>query len=165
MVLETERLYLREFSIDDAQNLFELNTDPEVLEFTGDSPFSNIKESEQFIHAYNAYQVTGYGRWAVIRKSDKQFLGWCGLKYHPLQKYTDLGFRFFKTFWNQGFATESSRGVIEYAFTDLGLDNLVARVESENKSSVAVLNKLGFTLESHIEFNNAKGCLFRITKQ
>lgn len=165
MVLETERLFLREFKLDDAQSLFELNADPKVLEYTGDFPFSTIEESENFIKTYNSYDISGYGRWAVIRKSDKQFLGWCGLKYHPVQKHTDLGFRFFRTFWNQGFASESSRGVIEYAFTDLGLDNLVARVEARNKSSVAVLNKLGFIFENNTLFNNSNGFLFKITRQ
>lgn len=164
MTLETERLILREFTILDSQGLLELNADPKVLEYTGDSPFSSITESEHFIRRYNAYKVTGYGRWAVIRKSDTQFLGWCGLKYHPDQNYTDLGFRLLRKFWNQGFATEASRGVIEYAFTTLGLTTLVARVELNNKKSISVLKKLGFTNVSKIEFNNTKGILFRIMK-
>lgn len=162
MVIETERLFLRKFELTDAPHFFKLNSNPKVLQFTGDKPFKSLEEAKEFIFNYSAYSVFGYGRWAVILKSSNTFIGWCGLKFHPLENYTDLGFRFFEDYWNQGYATESSRGVIEYATTILRLSKLVARVEIENKPCIKVLDKLGFELRQKINFNHTKGFLYQL---
>ena len=164
MILETERLVLREFELSDAQQFFELNNNPKVLRYTGNEPFPSLEESKEFIHNYSAYSDFGYGRWAVVLKSSNIFIGWCGLKFHPQENYTDLGFRFFEKYWNQGFATESSRGVIKYAFETLDLTKLVARVEQENTASIKVLYKLGFKQTNSIKFNNVQGLMFQLDR-
>jgi len=163
MRLETERLILREFSLLDAESLFALNTNPNVLQYSGDVPFASISDSELFIRNYSSYAEYGYGRWAVILKSSNEFIGWCGIKFHPNLNYTDLGFRFFEMFWNQGFATESGRAVINYSFAQLNLKELVARVENENLASIRVLQKLDFHPVQEIEFNGRLGKLLALT--
>ena len=80
-ILETERLYLREFEPGDAENFYLLNLDPEVIKYTGDVAFKNINEASAFLQNYNHYSTYGFGRWAVILKSGRQYTGWCGLKY------------------------------------------------------------------------------------
>ncbi len=164
MILETDRLFLREFSVSDAEKLFLLNRDPEVLKFTGDYPFDSINQTIEFIENYSEYSDNGYGRWAVILKFSNQFIGWCGLKYHPEHAYTDLGFRFFIAYWNKEYATEAGRGVVYLAFSNLNLNSLVARVETRNTASIAVLKKLGFISVKEIEFNSSLGNLFEIKK-
>ena len=164
MELISNRLKIRQFEVEDCNSLYELNLDPTVLKFTSDVPFESVEESKLFIENYDAYSKYGFGRWAVIRKSDEQFLGWCGLKYHPEENYVDLGFRFFQRYWNKGYATESGRRVVAYAFSELQLKVLVARVESTNASSIAVLKKLGFSFQTEIRFNKSKGLLFILEK-
>ena len=95
-ILETNRLYLRELDISDAKDFFLLNQDPEVIKYTGDVAFDHITEAESFLQNYNPYELYGYGRWAVIRKEDEAFLGWCGLKYSTDLDEVDVGFRFYK---------------------------------------------------------------------
>jgi len=73
--LETERLYLREITADDAQLAYELNLDEEVIRYTGDGPFESVEEARDFLSKYDHYQKYGFGRWGVIRKSDNEFLG------------------------------------------------------------------------------------------
>ena len=163
MILETERLILREFSLLDAESLFALNTNPNVLQYSGDAPFTSVAASELFICNYSSYADYGYGRWSVVLKSSNEFIGWCGIKFHPSLNYTDLGFRFFEKHWNQGYATESGRAVINYSFTQLNLKELVARVENENLASVRVLQKLGFHPVQEIEFNGRLGKLLALT--
>tara|TARA_B100000795_G_scaffold268199_1_gene254696 strand:+ start:1107 stop:1397 length:291 start_codon:yes stop_codon:yes gene_type:complete len=79
-IIETNRLILRELDINDSENFFNLNLDPEVLKYTGDLPFSSIVDAEKFLINYSDYKKNGFGRWAVILKETESFIGWSGLK-------------------------------------------------------------------------------------
>lgn len=169
-ILETERLYLRPFTIDDAIHLYELNSDPEVLKYTSDLPFKNKESAQQFISHYiaNVYTKpksaisTKMGRYAVIRKKDNLFLGWCGLKYHKDTRYIDVGYRFYKKYWNLGYATESAISIVNYAFNNLKLPFVVAHVHLDNKASQKVLDKIGMYKHSNITYDNAPSLLYKI---
>ncbi len=139
--IESERLVLREWQKEDAPWLFDLNSDPEVIEFTGDAGFESIAAAEGLITQYPNYQRDGYGRWMVTLK-DGTPIGWCGLKRNPWG--IDLGFRFFQAQWNKGYATEAAQATIEWA-KNHGLNRLVGRALTGNPASIRVLEKLGFT--------------------
>lgn len=142
-ILETSRLWLKEFYLSDAHDMYELNKDWDVIRYTGDESFKSLEEAETFLKNYDPYSQTGMGRWLVLRKSDEACLGWCGLKLHE-GDWVDLGYRFFKKYWNQGYATESSIGCLNYGFDKLKLEEVYATVMPENIASVRVLEKLGF---------------------
>ena len=76
IIASTQRLYLREFSVDDAIHLYKINTDQEVLKYTGDKPFSSLNEAEQFLLNYKEYEKHNMGRWAVCDKKT-DFLVFC----------------------------------------------------------------------------------------
>ena len=67
-LLLTERLFLRPFSSEDAKDIFELNSDPEVMKYTGDQPFGSITEARKFILSYNHYEKWNRGRLSVFLK-------------------------------------------------------------------------------------------------
>jgi ribosomal-protein-alanine N-acetyltransferase len=140
-ILETKRLYLREFDAIDAEKICELNADPEVLLFSGDLPFASVEQAKEFLENYAEYKNNGYGRWAVILKSSDEFIGWCGLKYNE-EKCVDIGFRFFRTTWNKGYATEAARTTLDYGFKILKLEEIIGRASVDNKASIRVLEKL-----------------------
>ncbi len=142
MIAETNRLILRELSVADAYNFFELNNDPEVLKYTGDLPFKSIQEAEAFLQNYSDYARNGFGRWAVIRKEDNAFLGWCGLKRNE-EGYVDIGFRFFQSYWHHGYATEAAQRCIEIGFSTFGLNEIIGRTAKQNLGSIRVLKKIG----------------------
>lgn len=142
-ILETSGLQLRPFTEEDSQSLFLLNSDPLVLQYTGDVPFKDVDEAAEFILRYDHYKQYGYGRWAVLDRESKAFLGWCGLKYSPEKNETDIGFRFHREFWGKGFATEAASGCLKYGFTELGLSRIVGRAQIGNISSHNVLKKIG----------------------
>jgi ribosomal-protein-alanine N-acetyltransferase len=144
MIAQTSRLYLRELNPEDAENFYLLNLDPDVIQYTGDSSFSSIEEAKKFLEYYDHYEKHGFGRWAVIRSTDEAFLGWCGLKYSPELNEVDLGFRFYKSFWNQGYATEAASLCLELGFGKFGMNRIVGRAMSENLASIRVLEKVGF---------------------
>lgn len=169
-ILETKQLYLRPFTIDDATHLYELNNDLDVLKYTSDLPFKNIESAQQFIAHYitNVYTnpatgiATKMGRYAVIRKQDRQFIGWCGLKYHKDKRYTDVGYRLYKKYWNLGYATESATSIINYAFNTIQLPFLVAHVHTKNIASQRVLDKIGMHKHLDIIYDNAPSLLYKI---
>lgn len=145
-ILETSRLQLRPFESEDATSLFLLNSDPLVLQYTGDVPFKDISEAAEFILKYDHYQQYGYGRWATFDKESNAFLGWCGLKYSPEKRETDIGFRFHREYWGNGFATEAAKSCIDYGFAELSLSRIVGRAQIGNISSHKVLQKNGMIL-------------------
>ncbi len=161
-IIETQRCYLRELSINDAQHFYDLNTDQEVVKYTGDKAFGTVSEAKSFLENYNQYELYGYGRWAVIAKSNNEFLGWCGLKYSPDLDEVDLGFRFFRKYWNQGYATETAKACIDYGLNDLQLTKIVGRAMELNVGSVKVLEKTGMTFIGKFDFDLHEGVLYQI---
>lgn len=161
-ILQTPRLILREFHLEDAENFYELNRNPNVIKFTGDSSFQSISEAEEFLRNYDDYKRNGYGRWAVIEKDLGEFLGWCGLKFDG--KETDIGFRFFEKHWNKGFATESAKACLEYGFNKLNLNEIVGRAMKENIGSHKVLEKIGLKPDYELEKEDHKWLIYKIHK-
>jgi len=129
----------------DASALFKMNNNPNVLEYTGDAPFKNIKATEDFIRNYNHYDKYNMGHWVVCGKKQGELLGWCGLKYHPEEDYIDVGYRFFEKHWNKGYATEATKGVLSYAFNVLRIQDVYAYVDKRNPGSSKVAEKSGLT--------------------
>lgn len=84
-IIETDRLLLREFILDDAEKFYQLNLNPNVIKYTGNAAFESIEEAKSFLENYNDNKTNGYGRWAVINKKSDEFIGWCGLKYGELE--------------------------------------------------------------------------------
>ncbi|WP_027382654.1 GNAT family N-acetyltransferase [Epilithonimonas caeni] len=164
-ILITERLILRELNTNDAENFYRLNLNPNVIKYTGNSAFKDINEAKDFLENYQDYKLNGFGRWAVIEKSNNEFLGWCGLKYDKHLNETDIGFRFFEEHWNKGFATESAKACLDYGFKNLNLKSIIGRAMSENLASIKVLEKIGLKFEREFDFDEKnKGVIYKIEK-
>lgn len=162
IILETKRLYLREFEVIDGVYLFELNNDPDVIKYTGNSAFKSIEEAKNFVENYDDYEKNGYGRWAVCLKSTNEFLGWCGLKYDPKKNEVDLGFRFFQQKWGNGYATEAAKACVNYGFSVLKINKIVGRAYIENKASIAVLEKCNLIFKNNILYDYQPSVLYII---
>jgi RimJ/RimL family protein N-acetyltransferase len=160
---ETPRLFLRELTPDDAAFAFELNNDPLVLQYTGDEPFSSIQEAREFLQNYPDYQRNGFGRWGVELKSTGLLIGWCGLKRDRDTDEVDLGYRFFRSEWNKGYATEASEACLEIGFKTFGLTEIIARAMKDNPASYRVMEKLGFSYIEDFEEDGQLWVLYRIS--
>ena len=120
--LETQRLVLRRFSMADADNLVNLDADPDVMRFvTGGIPTSREEIQNEFLPAFLAYyqRYEGFGFWAAIEKATGEFLGW--FHFRPRADAApgevELGYRLRKSAWGKGYATEGSRALIRKGFT------------------------------------------------
>ena len=146
---ETERLILREIVEEDAEGMFLMNSDPEVMKYLGKVTNSQIADAVNDIHAIRRQYIdNGIGRWAMEEKSSGRFIGWTGLKLvrEPTNGHTgfyDLGYRMIRAFWGKGFATESARAALIYGFNVLKPDTIYGRAETGNHASLHVLKKCG----------------------
>jgi RimJ/RimL family protein N-acetyltransferase len=165
LIIITERTYLRQLNECDAAHFFLLNSDPEVLQYTGDKAFDSLEESAGFLRNYRQYELFGCGRWAVISKVDDAFLGWCGLRFAPESMEYDLGFRFFKKYWNQGFASETGTAVLKYGFDTFPLDTIIGRVAKANKGSIRVLEKIGFKYAQSTFLHGEEALLYTFSRE
>jgi RimJ/RimL family protein N-acetyltransferase len=149
--LETERLVLRRFTEADVDNLFDLDSDPEVMRFlTGGNPTPrDVIRNEtlpRILHYYERF--AGFGFWAAIEKSTGQFLGW----FHFLPREgsgsdeVELGYRLRKSAWGKGYGTEGSHALIRKGFAKLGVRRVVAETMAVNIASRRVMEKAGLTL-------------------
>ena len=163
-IIETDRLLLREFILDDAEKFYQLNLNPNVIKYTGNVAFKSIEEAKSFLENYNDYKANGYGIWAVINKESNEFIGWCGLKYGELENETDIGFRFFEEEWNKGYATESAAACLKYGFEVLKLNRIIGRAMKENTASIKVLEKIGLVYETDCVFENKEAVIYKIDK-
>lgn len=135
--LETQRLALRRFSVDDADNLVNLDADPDVMRFvTGGIPTSRDEIENEVLPAFLGYyeQYEGFGFWAVIEKATGEFLGWFHLRSRPdaVPGEVELGYRLRKSAWGKGYATEGSRALIRKGFAELGVQRVVAEAMAVN---------------------------------
>ena len=146
VIIETQRLILRTFTLDDAQLIYDLNIDPEVTRYTHDA-LRDINHARETLDKtiLPQYALYNYGRWAVHIKPHLEFIGWCGLKYRAELNENDLGFRFKRSCWGKGYATEAAFASIKHGFEQLNLNLIMGRAEPENVGSWKVLEKCGMS--------------------
>jgi RimJ/RimL family protein N-acetyltransferase len=154
--LVTDRLMLRRFTEADEDNLFELNSDPEVMRFlNGGQPTPRAEVRTAIIPVFLGYyeRFEEFGFWAAVEIATGQFLGWFHFR-PPLRDedmpagwdedgVAELGYRLRRSAWGKGYATEGSRALIDKGFTEFGMRRVVAETMAGNWGSRRVLEKSG----------------------
>jgi ribosomal-protein-alanine N-acetyltransferase len=143
-ILITPRLYLRQFTLADAALLLALNSDPAVLKYLHEIPLRDEAHAIEILTTVILPQYpNNLGRCAVHLHHTNEFIGWCGLKHRPEIDEIDLGYRFMKKHWGNGYAYESAKHVLDYGLQVLQLKNITGRAHVENIASLKVLQKIG----------------------
>jgi RimJ/RimL family protein N-acetyltransferase len=151
IILGTQRLTLRQFTGDDVDNLFDLNSDPEVMRYlTGGLPTPRevIRDEILPFHLAVYERLDRLGTWAAESAATGEFLGWFHFRPGPGTDLTniDLGYRLRRSAWNQGYATDGSRALIDTGFTDLGVQRVFGHTMTVNAASRRVMEKCGLAL-------------------
>lgn len=152
IILETPRLILRQFTEDDVDNLFTLDSDPEVMRYlTGGKPTPRERIRDEIIPFHLAVyaRLDRLGTWAAESTASGEFLGW--FHFRPVSgsgdfANIDLGYRLRRATWNKGYATEGSRALISMGFADLAVERVFAHTMAVNRASRRVMAKCGLTL-------------------
>jgi RimJ/RimL family protein N-acetyltransferase len=150
-ILETPRLTLRQFTEDDVDNLSDLNSDPAVMRYlTGGRPTPREQIRDQIIpfHLGVYDRLDRLGTWAAESTATGEFLGWFHFRPGPDGDITniDLGYRLRRSEWNNGYATEGLRALINMGFTDLDVERVFGHTMTVNTASRRVMEKCGLTL-------------------
>ena len=160
IILITPRLTIRQFTRDDVGNLFDLNSDPEVMRYlTGGKPTPREQIRDEIIPFHLAvYQrLDRLGTWAAESGATGEFLGWFHLRPGPDADVTniELGYRLRRAAWSQGYATEGSRALISMVFADLGAQRVFGHTMTVNTASRRVMEKCGLTLVRTTSYEGA----------
>ena len=142
----SSRLIFREFTLQDAPLIYELNNAPGVTKYVHEP--ATTPENVQEILAniiLPQYQKYHHGRWALHLKDSLEFIGWCGLKRVPERNFPDLGYRLFPKYWGKGYATEAAKKTVEYGFEVLQLDCIFGAAHEKNIASQKILEKCGLS--------------------
>ena len=149
--LETERLRLRRLTTEDVDNLFDLDSDPEVMRYLsgGAATPRDVIQTRilpGFLRASERF--AGFGVFAAIEKSSGDFLGWFSFRPHGEggTANVSLGYRLRRAAWGQGYATEGARALIRKGFRELGVHRVYATTYEHNLASRRVMEKAGLAL-------------------
>jgi RimJ/RimL family protein N-acetyltransferase len=156
ILLETDRLILRRFTMADVDNLVGLDSDSAVTHFiTGGLPTSREEVEHDVLPRFLGYyeRFDGLGFWAVVEKSTGDFLGWFHFRPRDwdMPVEVELGYRLRRSAWGKGYATEGSVALIRKGFTDLGVERVFAETMAVHVASRRVMEKAGlnFTRAFH----------------
>lgn len=155
IVIETERLILRQLTLDDAEFILRLLNEPSFLRFIGDKGVRNLDDARQYIldGPVASYERNGFGLYLVELKEEGLPIGISGLVKRDTLPDADIGFAFLPAYWSKGYAVESASAVMTYAREVLGLNRILAITSPDNEVSGKLLGKIGLRFERMIRLS------------
>ena len=148
MILETERLYLREMNQADFKSLCKILQDEETM-YAYEVAFSETEVQEWLDRQIDRYKKWNFGLWAVILKETNEMIGQCGLTMQPWkdEELLEIGYLFERKYWHKGYATEAAMACKKYAFETLNADEVCSIIRDTNTASqnVAIRNGMIMT--------------------
>lgn len=150
-VLRTSRLELRELEFCDAEFILELLNEAGFIRFIGDKGVRTLSDARDYIQQgpMDSYARNGFGLYAACLR-DGTPIGICGLVKREGLNDPDVGFAFLSRYWSSGYAVESAAAVLAHARNTLHIKRVVAITSPDNRSSIAVLEKVGLRFERMI---------------
>jgi ribosomal-protein-alanine N-acetyltransferase len=162
-VLETERLILRPFKMEDAKDVFEgWESDPEVAKYMTWTSHNDINKTIDWLKfETNQIEKDDWYRFALIEKETRQLVG-TGLIYysHEVLCWT-IGYNLAKKCWGKGYTTEAMKEILKFAKEELGIKEMIGGYAKENPASENVMRKLGFQYEKDIPYECNNGTVMR----
>ncbi|MCL6260187.1 GNAT family N-acetyltransferase [Aquiflexum sp. TKW24L] len=157
-VIETDRLILRELDLNDFRFILALLNSPGWLQYIGDRGVKNERQAREYLlnGPLKNYKEYGFGLYMVEEKLLGLPIGICGLLKRETLEHPDLGFAFLPEFMGKGFALKAAKGVLEHTKSKLKLETILAIVLPNNKSSIRLVEKLGFQYQRSIQLKEGE---------
>lgn len=145
-MIETPRLILREYTVEDFEAIHEILSDPETMQHYP-APFSEEKSREWIQRNLDRYQQYGFGLWAVVLKETGKLIGDCGLTIQNIdgELLPEIGYHIHKSLWRQGYGKEAARAVRDWAFENTSYDILYSYMKYTNVGSWSTAIANGMT--------------------
>ena len=167
IIIETERLVLKEPTSHNLDELYVLQADPDVMKYIGSGPRTKETVRDATESAIKHYEDHGFSMCMLYEKASGNFIGQAGLiylAYNDKQPDIEVGYRLHKRYWGRGFATEIAKALISWGFQHLPIDHLIAVINPDNTKSEAVLKKLGMHYVGIIQAYGGEVMKFEILK-
>lgn len=144
MVIETQRLILREYTPNDFDALYEILSDPETMQHYP-KPYDAAGTKRWLDWSLNNYATYGFGLWAIILKENGTFIGDCGLTIQPIdgEMLPEIGYHIHKNHWHKGYGSEAARAVRDWAFQNTDFDCLYSYMTATNLPSYSTAASAG----------------------
>lgn len=158
VILETERLILREFNTNDAAFILLLLNNPTWLQYIGDRNVKTMDDARNYLlnGPMKSYELNGFGLSMVQIKEDNTPVGMCGLIKREALEHVDIGFALLPEFAGLGYAFEIANATMDHAKNKLNLEKIVAITSKDNEHSIKLLNKIGLDFEKMIRFDDTE---------
>ena len=166
-VIETERLALRELTLDDVDAMFAIVGDAETMKYYP-RPFSREDTVDWVNRNLERYRRDGFSLYAVtLKTNDSDVIGDCGLMRQEVEgdSLIEVGYHFRRDCWGKGYATEAARGCMAYAFAHLGAAKVVSLIRAENVPSCRVAERNGMTVERQVVFHDLPHLLYAMRRE
>jgi RimJ/RimL family protein N-acetyltransferase len=164
MILETERLLLREYNDTDAEFIIELLNSPGWLEFIGDRKIKTVDDALKYIQFLRSgFEQHGFGMCCVLLKEGDVKIGMSGLIKRPTLDHPDIGFAFLPQYTGKGYGYETAMAVKEYAMKKLKMKELLAITVPANEKSIQLLKKIGLQHERNEVMDGEELMIFKVT--
>lgn len=148
MILETERMYLREMNQGDYEALCKIMQDEKAM-YAYEGAFTDEEVQEWLERQFARYRKYGFGLWAAVLKETGEMIGQCGLTMQSWKdgEVLEVGYLFQRAFWHKGYATEAAKACKEYAFEVLHADEVCTIIRDINTASQKVAVRNGMTVK------------------
>ena len=161
MILETARLRLRRFTLDDAGALEAVLGDPVAMQYYP-APYDRAGIEDWIRRNLARYADSGFGLWAMLPKDSDELIGDCGCYVREIEGNFEfeMGWHVRRDLWGRGYATEAAQSCLEQAFSSLGAERVIALVRPENVGSCRVAEKIGMTCERVFFWRGYDHCIY-----
>jgi RimJ/RimL family protein N-acetyltransferase len=161
LILETERLLLREFVPEDGDALAAVLSDPEIMRYYP-AVLDRAGIAAWIERNRRRYAADGHGLWAMVLKSSGEVIGDCGLTRQTVdgREEIEIGYHVRRDLWGQGYAPEAARACRDYGFSRLGAERLISLIRPENLPSRRVAEKIGLSLWKEVMWRGLLHCVY-----
>lgn len=162
--IESERLIFRKWTNDDVGEYAAICADPQVMQYMGGQTFNRMETWRHIAFMLGHHELRGYSHWAVEEKSSGKFIGRMGFLNPADYPGFEIGWTLARASWGQGFASEGARVLLDYAFDELGQEEVISLIHPENEASKNVSRKLGMKYKETVVVKGLEAEVFAITK-
>ncbi|MGH1384110.1 GNAT family N-acetyltransferase [Kordia sp.] len=155
IILETDRVRLREFSLKDADFVLQLVNTPSWIQFIGDRNIHTLEAAQEYIEIslQKSYAENGFGLWLMELKESSTSIGMCGLVNRDSLDDVDIGFALLPDYSRKGYTFEAAKATLTHAAKELQIAKVVAITDTNNVASIGLLNKIGLQFEKEMKLS------------
>lgn len=155
-VLETERLILRQLTINDAEDVFKWTNDERVTKYMIYPTHENIETTIVWLESLMDLPDNNFN-WGFVLKDNNRLIGSGGIRYYKPENAWSFGYNISYDCWNKGYTTEVTKRMIEFAYKECGARDFISEHAIDNPASGRVMEKCGLSFSHYIEYSKFDG--------